>query len=169
MDGHDHRVFRRDQCYFPAYAGTLRCTDRLCSYFDHYRVHRVHRHFLPNAADQDKDVVFRKTPLLACRPAVNWTAFLQTFSTSVADWNTSPVEPARLDGNLAARGTWAGKFHRFPTRGVMYIVVLGKESCCLHVFGRSDVPNPTLQSSIRVVEHLRAAKASMLLEDASAR
>ena len=34
----------------------------------------------------------------------------------------------------------------------MYFLVMGKDSYCFHAFGRSDVPNVTLQAAIQAIE-----------------
>ena len=85
---------------------------------------------------------------------------LRIFSTNVIDWSRSSIEPVRLGGYLAAQAKWSGSFHGDPTTGVMYIVVFGKESYLFHSFGRADVPNVVLKSSIRAIEELRVDLAN---------
>lgn len=85
--------------------------------------------------------------------------FLQEFRKNVTDWSRSSVETVRLGGYVAARAKWKGIFHGVPNTGVMYIVVFGTDSFCFHAFGRTDVPNITLKSAIRVIEELRAENA----------
>lgn len=83
------------------------------------------------------------------------SGFLQTFSQNVQEWKRSPIDKVQLGQYMAVRATWTGNFHGLPTTGTMYMLVLGKESYCLHTFGRSDLPNPLLQSSIQAIEALR--------------
>lgn len=37
----------------------------------------------------------------------------------------------------------------------MYLLVLGKENYCFHTFGRSDVQNDALKSSVQAIVKLR--------------
>jgi len=86
------------------------------------------------------------------------TGFLQTFSQNVQEWKRSPIDKLRLGQYAAVRATWTGHFHGLPTTGTMYMLVLGKESYCLHTFGQMDLPNPLLQSSIRAIEALHVER-----------
>lgn len=97
------------------------------------------------------------------------SGFLETFSGNVAEWNRSLAQAVRLNGHLAARATWTGKFHGIPTSGAMYMVIVDKDVYCLHAFGRSDIANPTLQAAIRSIDVLRTEKKHYSLENASVR
>lgn len=84
--------------------------------------------------------------------------FLQTFSKSVQGWNVSSTEQIKLGGYSAARATWTGRYHGIPTEGAMYLLVIGKEGYCFHTFGRSDVRNDVLKSSVQAINELRVIK-----------
>jgi hypothetical protein len=82
--------------------------------------------------------------------------FLQIFrENGVTDWSRSSVEPIRLGGYMAASAKWTGHLRGIPSTGVMYIVVLGKESYCFHAFGSAEATNQLLKSSIHAIEDLR--------------
>ena len=90
--------------------------------------------------------------------------FLRTFSKNVVGWSRSSIEPIRLGGYIAAKSKWSGSYHGVPTTGVMYLVVIGKESFFLHAFGRDDVPNKPLTSAIKAIEHMSVDLLSTRLD-----
>lgn len=92
------------------------------------------------------------------------TGFLQEFSKNVADWSRSSTETVQLGGHVAVRAKWTGIFHGIPNTGTMYFIVFGTDSFCFHAFGRTDVPNSTLESAIRVIEELRVENIDKSLE-----
>ncbi len=82
--------------------------------------------------------------------------FLRAFKDGgVTDWSRTAVEPVRLGGYNAAKARWTGIFHGIPNEGVMYILVLGKESYCLHAFGSAGPTNALLKSSVGAIEKLK--------------
>jgi hypothetical protein len=81
--------------------------------------------------------------------------FLQTFSKNVQYWHVSPTEQVKLAGRSTAMAKWSGTYHGIPTEGAMYLLVFGKEAYCFHTFGRSDVQNDLLKSSVRAINKLR--------------
>ena len=81
--------------------------------------------------------------------------FLQTFSKNVQGWDVSPTEQVKLGGHATAMAKWSGTYHGIRTEGTMYLLVLGKETYCFHTFGRSDVQNDLLKSSVQAINKLR--------------
>lgn len=81
--------------------------------------------------------------------------FLQTFGKNVQGWHVSPTEQVTLGGHSTAMAKWSGTFHGIPTEGAMYLLALGKETYCFHTFGRSDVQNDLLKSSVQAIDKLR--------------
>ena len=81
--------------------------------------------------------------------------FLAEFSKNVSDWIRGPNEKVRIGELIGVRAKWSGKFHELQTAGVMYFVVIGKDSYCFHAFGRSDVPNETLVAATKAIEALK--------------
>lgn len=86
--------------------------------------------------------------------------FMTQFSANVSGWKRLPTEDIRLGGAVAVRATWSGLFHGNPTKGVMYVLVLGKQSYCFHALGRSDVSNDALASAVQAIEQLRIERSS---------
>jgi hypothetical protein len=86
--------------------------------------------------------------------------FMTQFSANVSGWKRLPTEDIRLGGAVAVRATWSGVFHGNPTKGVMYVLVLGKQSYCFHALGQSDVSNDALASAVRAIEQLRIERSS---------
>jgi hypothetical protein len=84
--------------------------------------------------------------------------FLQTFSKNVQGWRVSSTEQVKLGGYPAVRAKWVGNYHGIPTEGAMYLLVFGKEGYCFHTFGRSDVQNDALKSSVQAINELRVIK-----------
>lgn len=91
--------------------------------------------------------------------------FMTQFSANVSGWKRLPTEEIRLGGALAVRATWSGLFHGNPTKGAMYVLVLGKKSYCFHALGRSDVSNEALGSAVQAIEQLRIERTSEDAED----
>jgi hypothetical protein len=81
--------------------------------------------------------------------------FLQTFGKNVQGWHVSPTEQVKLGGLSTAMAKWSGIYHGIPTEGVMYLLVLDKEAYCFHTFGRADVQNDVLKSSVQAINKLR--------------
>ena len=81
--------------------------------------------------------------------------FLQTFGKNVQGWHLSPTEQVKLDEHSTAMAKWSGTYHGIPTEGAMYLLVLGKEAYCFHTFGRSDIQNDALKSSVQAINKLR--------------
>jgi len=81
--------------------------------------------------------------------------FLQTFGKNVQGWHVSATELVKLGGHSTAMAKWSGIYHGIPTEGAMYLLVLGKEAYCFHTFGRSDVQNDVLKSSVQAINKLR--------------
>jgi len=81
--------------------------------------------------------------------------FLQTFGKNVQGWHVSPTEQVNLGGHSTAMAKWSGTYHGIPTEGAMYFLVLGKEAYNFHAFGRSDVQNDALKSSVQAINKLR--------------
>ena len=81
--------------------------------------------------------------------------FLQTFGKNVPGWHVSPTEQVKLGGHTTAMAKWSGTYHGIPTEGAMYLLVLGEESYSFHAFGRSDVQNDALKSSVQAINKLR--------------
>jgi hypothetical protein len=81
--------------------------------------------------------------------------FHQTFGRNVPGWHVSPTEQVKLGGHTTAMAKWSGTYHGIPTEGAMYFLVLGKEAYSFHAFGRSDVQNDALKSSVQAINKLR--------------
>jgi len=88
--------------------------------------------------------------------------FMGTFRNTVRGWSRTSNERIRFDGYLGARATWKGQLKGAWVTGVMYLVVLGKDSYSFHAFGDQREPNASLEASIQAIESLRleAAKNS---------
>jgi hypothetical protein len=99
------------------------------------------------------------------RAAANFLdGFLAIFGQKVTRWSRSPNEKIRFDGFLGARARWTGNLNGFPSTGVMYFLVLGKDSFVFHAFGSRAEPNASLKASIRAIEGLRLGAANSSLE-----
>jgi len=89
--------------------------------------------------------------------------FMGTFGQKVHEWSHSSNERFRLGGYLGARARWTGKLNGTPATGVMYLVVLGRDSYSFHVFGGSGEPNASLKASVRAIEELRFEKVNVTI------
>jgi hypothetical protein len=89
--------------------------------------------------------------------------FMGAFRRNVRGWSRTPNERIRFDGSLGARATWSGQLNGVSVTGVMYLIVLGKDSYSFHVFGDHREPNASLKASIQAIESLRMEAANTSL------